>query len=169
MKSARGTVGDERLRAVDDEFVTVTDRRRADSGDVGPGARLGDRQAAHLLALQPRLEVALLLLLGAEQVDRRQHHVGLHREGHVRPARARVAHALGPNQRVVVVAALAAVLLREAEADVRARDIEAVLDDGGGDEHVRFAADEFQHHFFELVFAHLAVADHDARFRNEAL
>src|SRR4029077_2801376 len=32
-------VGDEGLRAVDDEFVTVPDRGRADAGDVGPRAR----------------------------------------------------------------------------------------------------------------------------------
>ena len=64
-----------------------------------------------------RDQVALLLLLGAEQVDRGQDHVGLDREAHVEAARARVAHALGADQRVVVVAALAAVLLREAEAE----------------------------------------------------
>ena len=67
--------------------------------------------------LRPGFEVALLLLLGAEQVDRRQDHVGLDREAHVGAARARVAHALGADQRVEVVAALAAVLLREAEAE----------------------------------------------------
>ena len=37
------------------------------------------------------------------------------------------------------------------EDGVGARDIEAVLDDGGGDENVRFVADEFQHHFFEFA------------------
>ena len=70
------------------------------------------------VALDPGHEVALLLLLGAEQVDRGQDHVGLHGEAHVGAARARVAHALGANQRVEVVAALPAVLLGEAEAEV---------------------------------------------------
>ena len=74
--------------------------------------------AADLLALDPGDEVALLLLLGAEQVDGGQDHVGLDREAHVGAARARVAHALGADQRVEVVAALPAVLLREAEAEV---------------------------------------------------
>ena len=78
-------------------------------GDVGAGARLGDPEAADLLALDPRHEVALLLLLGAEQVHGGEDHVGLDREAHVGAARARVAHALGAHQRVEVVAALAAV------------------------------------------------------------
>ncbi len=64
-----------------------------------------------------RRQVALLQLLGAEQLDRRQDHVGVDDEAHVEAARAGVAHALGADQRVVVVAALAAVLLREAEAE----------------------------------------------------
>ena len=46
-----------------------------------------------------------------------QDHVGLDREAHVGAAGAGVAHALGADQRVEVVAALAAVLLREAEAE----------------------------------------------------
>ena len=70
------------------------------------------------LALDPRHEVALLLLLGAEQVHGRQDHVGLDREAHVGAAGARVAHALGAHERVEVVAALPAVLLREAEAEI---------------------------------------------------
>ena len=52
---------------------------------------------------------------------------------------------------------------------VRARDIEAVLDDRGGNKNVRFVADEFQHHLFEFGLAHLAVAHHDARLRNQPL
>ena len=32
---------------------------------------------------------------------------------------------------------------------IRARNIEAVFDNGGGNENVGFVADEFQHHFFE--------------------
>ena len=110
-------VGDEGLGAVDDVFVAVADRRGADAGDVGAGAGLGDPEAADLFALQARFQVLLLLLLGAEQVDRGQDHVGLDREAHVGAAGAGVAHALGADQRVEVVAALAAVLLREAEAE----------------------------------------------------
>ena len=60
-----GAVGDERLRAVDHVLVAVADRLGADPGDVGAGARLGDPEAADLLALDPRHQVALLLLLGA--------------------------------------------------------------------------------------------------------
>ena len=62
-------------------------------------------------------EVALLLLLVAEQVDRRGDHVRVDGEAHVEAAAPRVAHRLGPHQRVEVVAALAAVLLRVAEAE----------------------------------------------------
>ena len=117
-KSARAPLVMNVFGAVDHVLVAVADRGRADPGDVGAGARLGDPEGADPLALDPGDEVALLLLLGAEQVDRRQDHVGLDREAHVGPARARVAHALGADQRVEVVAALSAVLLREAEAEV---------------------------------------------------
>src|SRR5262249_11283060 len=46
-----------------------------------------------------------------------QDHVGVDDEAHVEAARSRVAEALGADHRVVVVAALAAVLLGEAEAE----------------------------------------------------
>ena len=111
-------VGDERLGAVDHVLVAVADRRRADPGDVGAGARLGDPEATDLLALDSGDQVALLLLLGSEQVHRGKDHVGLHGEAHVGAAGARVAHALGADERVEVVAALPAVLLREAEPEV---------------------------------------------------
>ncbi len=52
---------------------------------------------------------------------------------------------------------------------VRARDVEAILDDGGRDENVRFAANEFEHHLFEFVLAHLAMPHHDARFGDQPL
>ena len=82
-----------------------------------PAPGLGDPEAADLLALDPGHQVALLLILGAEHLDRRQDHVGVDREAHAEAAGAGVGEALGPDQRVVVVAALAAVLLGEAEAD----------------------------------------------------
>ena len=83
-----GAVGDEDLRAVDHVLVAVAARGRADPGDVGAGAGLGDPEAADLLALDPGDEVALLLVLGAEHLDRRQDHVGVDGEAHVEPAGA---------------------------------------------------------------------------------
>src|SRR6202042_348482 len=52
---------------------------------------------------------------------------------------------------------------------VGARDVEAVFDDGGGNQNVGFVADKFQHHFFEFGFAHLPVAHDHARFRDQAV
>ena len=43
------------------------------------------------------------------------------------------------------------------------RDVEAVFDDGGGDQHIVLVVHEGQHDALELGFAHLAVADDDAR------
>ncbi len=40
--------------------------------------------------------------------------------------------------------------------------IEAVLDDGGGDQHLDLAAYEIGHHPLELALRHLAVCDLDA-------
>ncbi len=53
------------------------------------------------------------------------------------------------------------------EDGVGARDVEAVFDDGGGDEDVGFVANELEHDGFEFFFAHLAVSDDDAGFGNE--
>ncbi len=75
-------VGDEGLGAVDHVLVAVTHRPRLDAGDVGAGVRLGDAEARDALALDRRHEVPLLLLLGAEQEDRRRGHVGVHRHAH---------------------------------------------------------------------------------------
>ncbi len=55
------------------------------------------------------------------------------------------------------------------EHGVGERNVEAVLDDGGRDEHVEFVAHEGEHHAFEFLFAHLAVAHGDARGGNEFL
>ena len=42
-------------------------------------------------------------------------------------------------------------------------NVESVFDDGGGDQDVGLVMHEFEHHFFEFAFAHLPVADGDAR------
>ena len=104
-------VGDVGLRAVDDVLVAVAHRARLDARDVGARVGLGDAQAGDLLALDRRHEVGLLLLLGAEQVDRRRRHVRVHGDAHRQPAALGVRHLLGEHERAVVVAALAAVLL----------------------------------------------------------
>ncbi len=52
---------------------------------------------------------------------------------------------------------------------VRPRNIEPVLDDRGAHQHVRLAANEFQHHFLEIGFVHLPVADDHARLRHQPL
>ena len=118
MKSARAPF----VMKIFDPLITYSSpsrtRRRPDAGDVGAGPRLGDAEAGDLLALDPGNEVALLEILGAEQLDRGEHHVGVDREPHAEAAGARVGEALGADQRVVVVAALPAVLLGEAEPDV---------------------------------------------------
>src|SRR6266850_673204 len=90
-------------------------------------------------------------------------------------------HGLGRNEEIRVCALARTpdapsqlVELREAEAigaidqnRVGARDVQSIFDDGRGHQHIRFIADEFQHHAFEFFFAHLAMRDDDARFRNE--
>ena len=92
-------------------------RARLDPGHVGAGVGLGDAQAGDLLALDRRHQVVLLLLLGAEQVDRRGRHVRVDRDAHAEAAAVGVRHLLGEHERAVVVAALAAVLLGVGEAE----------------------------------------------------
>ncbi len=48
-------------------------------------------------------------------------------------------------------------------------DIEAALDDGGGEEDVGLAGDEAPHHVLQLLLVHLAVADLDGRLRDQFL
>ena len=48
-------------------------------------------------------------------------------------------------------------------------DIEAVFDDGSGDENVGFVMHEFEHHFLQFPFRHLTVAYDDARPGHEFL
>ena len=52
---------------------------------------------------------------------------------------------------------------------VRARDVEAALDDRRRDEHVVAAVDEVEHRLFERRLAHLPVGDGDARGGDELL
>ncbi len=52
---------------------------------------------------------------------------------------------------------------------VAERNVEAVLDNRGSDENVGFVMHELQHHFFQFGFSHLAVADDDARLRDQLL
>src|SRR5208282_3390195 len=52
---------------------------------------------------------------------------------------------------------------------VAQRDVEAVLDNRGRDQDIGFVMHEFQHHFFQLTFAHLPMADRDTRARGQCL
>src|SRR5690348_13932407 len=45
-------------------------------------------------------------------------------------------------------------------------DIQTALDDRRANQHVRLVADEFQHYFFQLSLAHLAMPDQDPRIGN---
>ena len=110
-------VGDRRVRdpvllAVQDVGVALAARGRPHRGDVGAGARLGQPEAAELLALRLRDEVALLLLLGAvlEQRQRVQPDV----DGDQRPERRLAALDLLAGERLRdEVEPRAAVLLRD--------------------------------------------------------
>ena len=47
---------------------------------------------------------------------------------------------------------------------VRPRQVDAVFDDGGGDEHLGFAAVKFHHGVFERGFVHLPVRHREGEF-----
>ena len=49
------------------------------------------------------------------------------------------------------------------EDGIGERDVETVLDDRGGDEHIELVAHEGEHDFFQVVLAHLAVRHGDTR------
>ena len=77
---------------------------------------------------------------------------------------------------VLVAAHAAAQLVEVAQAEavgavnddgVGIRNIQAALDDGGGQQHVGLAVDELGHDLLQLVAVHLAVADDDAGVRQE--
>ena len=110
-------VGDVGLGPVDHPLVAVAHGARLDAGHVGAGVGLGDAEAGDLLALDRGHEVGLLLLLGAEGEDRRRRHVGVDRDPHRQAAAVGVHDLLAEHEVAVVVAALAAVLLGEREAE----------------------------------------------------
>ena len=111
-------VGDEGLRAVDDVAAVDLAGIGLDRGDVGAGARLGDPERADLLAGDRRAKEALVLLGGAEPVDRRSRDPGVRAEPGADPARgAGRGQLLGPDGVVDVVAALASELDRVLESE----------------------------------------------------
>src|SRR5438552_423214 len=113
---AASAVGDEDLAAVDDELIAETARGGGDSGHVRTCVGLRDRERGDLLALDSRDQPAPLLLLGAEAKHRRRGHLGLHGDGHAQPTAPGPRHFLGKDHRAEVVAALAAVFGRVAQA-----------------------------------------------------
>ena len=50
---------------------------------------------------------------------------------------------------------------------VGAGNVQTVFDNGGGDEDVRFVANELEHHLFEFFFSQLAMPDNDSGFGNK--
>ena len=109
-------VRDKSLRSVDHVVVAVLPRRGLHGRYVGTGVRLGDPQSTDLLPLNDRDEIFLSLLLGADNVDRRGGHVGLHHEGHVHAAALGARQLLAENHLVEVVARGSAHILRVGDA-----------------------------------------------------
>src|SRR6266513_3969317 len=110
------TVGDEGLAPVDDELVPETPSHRRDARHVRARIGLGDRDRGNLLSTNGGRQPPPLLLLGAELEHRRGRHLGLYGDGHAQPAAAGSRQLLGEDERREVVAALAAVLRRVAQA-----------------------------------------------------
>ena len=111
-------VGDEGLRSVDHVSPRHLAREGADAGDVGAGAGLGDPERADLLAADAGHDPALPLFLRAEVEHRRHRDLGVSVEARGDAARAAGAgQLLDPHRVVDVVPALAAVSLRELEAE----------------------------------------------------
>ncbi|MEZ4808218.1 MAG: hypothetical protein R2815_12215 [Flavobacteriales bacterium] len=85
----------------------------------------------------------------------------------VRAGREQVAVGLpvaAPHAAAQLVQVAEAEVLRLVHDDrVRVRDVEAVLHDGGADEHIGVALDEVEHHLLELVAFELTVAHAHAR------
>ncbi len=112
----RRRVGDPHLAAVDHIVVAVLARGGLQAGDVGAGADLGDADAADHLAGDGRAEELLAQLVGTEAGQGRGAHVGLHADGHRDAAAGDAAEFLGGDDRVAVVQAHAAELLRLGDA-----------------------------------------------------
>ncbi len=55
------------------------------------------------------------------------------------------------------------------EDGVGVGNVQAAFDDRRGQQDVELVLDEIEHHLFQLPFAHLAVADADARFGHDLL
>ncbi len=109
--------GDEGLGAVDDVVVAVAPRGRRDAGDVGPAARLGDREAADQLARQGGSDEPVDQVGVAAGRDVRQGDAAGEEGGH-QPARgARLEAALLQRDAVEEVTALAADRLGERDAE----------------------------------------------------
>ncbi len=75
-------VGDEDLGAVEDPVVAVAHGGRSGASGIGAGGGLGQTEAAHLFTFGQGHEEFLLLLLGAEQVDRVGAEGEMGRQGH---------------------------------------------------------------------------------------
>src|SRR5439155_7932350 len=114
--------------AVDDVAPVHLARGSAQGRDVRAGARLGDPERTDQLALDPRHQPALLLLLGAELPDRRGGDLGVGADPRRDAAAAtRARELLHPDGVVDVITALAAVLrlvLDPEEAELAAAVVE---------------------------------------------
>ena len=111
-----GRVGDPVLLAVQEVgAVVLADGRRQHRRDVGAGGRLGQAEAAELLALCHRLEVARVLLVAPELEERQRVQADVHRDQ--RAERRLAPLDLLADQRLAhVVEARAAVLGRDRRA-----------------------------------------------------
>jgi len=49
---------------------------------------------------------------------------------------------------------------------IRIRNVKPRLDDGGGNQHIKFTVDKAHHHIFELFTFHLSMSDNSADSRN---
>src|SRR6266849_1496237 len=129
--AATGAAGDEDLAAVDDEVVALLPRGGGDAGYAGDGVRLGDRERGDVLAADRRDDPFAFLLLGPELEDGWRRHLGLNVDRHAQAAQPGFGHLLREHDRREVVAALAAVLGRVAQAEEA--ELAEALEDGVGE------------------------------------
>ena len=148
-------VGDERLRAVDDVLVAVTDRRGGDAGEVGAGAGFGHRDGGDQVAGGDAGHPAFGLLVGAVLDEVRRADVVVEGEAEAGAADAgRVELLAEDGVEAEVVGAAAAVLLGDRHAD------EAVLPGRG----VHLAWGDAGLLPFEVVRRHLLRDERGERF-----